>query len=277
MRHACDERSLPGTGVRQPAGCVCTRRALSPGSQVETESQLSDRSLIRPDWSVKSELRRCLIFGSGPRSRARSRRPRAAYTGAGLRSPDSAPHAHRPELRPRRIVRSLADGPGRGADGQHHLRQRRLRVPRRRSDRDAADDRAGDSARRRRRRASGLSRSRRLRPPRAAGDARAKSRTSSSIRSPRSPASPRPRASRCSTSRRTARSTTWRCATARSPTPSLEPCARSIASLILLGLPDSELLARWKRGRSSRRRRSVCGSRLRAGRHRWRRDASRAA
>ena len=47
----------------------------------------------------------------------------------------------------------------------------------------------------------------------------------------------RRRASRCSTSRRTARSTTWRSATRGWPTRSRAPSRRSIRSLLLFGLP----------------------------------------
>ena len=102
-------------------------------------------------------------------------------------------------------------------------------------------------ARRRGRRAPGVSRSRRVRPTRDAGHA-------AGGRGPR-PLSGggagrhrrRRRASGCSTSRRTARSTTWRAATAALA----DAIARAVAafdrSLILFGLPDSELLQAGER------------------------------
>ena len=173
--------------------------------------------------------------------------------------------SHRPEQRRRRIVRRVSAGRRRRGDAQHHVGERRVRLSRRRPGRDAADGSAGPRGGCGRRRASGLSRSRRVRPARAARVA-ARSRGHGALpdRRARGDRGVRGRPAR-RTSRRTARSTTWRPATARLADAIARAvrCLRS-RSLVLFGLPGSELLAAGDGGRASRRLRRICRSRVRA-------------
>ena len=73
---------------------------------------------------------------------------------------------HRSEQRRRRIVRRLEDGGRRGGDAEHHVGERRVRLSRRRSRRDAPDGPARARVGRGGGRASGIPGSGRLRPAR---------------------------------------------------------------------------------------------------------------